>query len=87
MEPRFLLLQVDYLLGYACAGSMFQFCVLPRDSKVANPLGHQLSMATRADKLSIIAAAIQVYRVIKAQFRSLPDSYMWSTSDHLSTIE
>ncbi len=30
-----LLLQVEYLLCYACAGSMLQFCAVPRDSSVA----------------------------------------------------
>jgi len=62
---------------------MFQFCVLPRESKVARTLGRQLSMATKSDQLSIIAAAIKVYRVIKAQRGDLPDSYMWLTSEHL----
>ena len=85
-----LLLQVEYLLCHACAGSMLQFCALPRDSSVARTLGRQLSMAIPSDRLCIIAVAIQVYQVIKAQRGHLPDHYFplgCQQSTSFSTVE
>ena len=38
-------LQVEYVMSYACAGSMLQICALPRDSDVTRTLGCQFSMA------------------------------------------
>ncbi len=70
-----LLLEVEYFMYYACAGSMLQFCALPRDGNVARTLGRQFSMAIEADRLCIIAVATQVYQVIKAQRGHLPDHY------------
>ncbi len=85
-----LLLQVEYLMCYACAGSVLQFCALPRDSNVARTLGRQFSMAIQADQLCIIAVAIQVYQVIKAQRGQLPDHYFslgCQQSTSFSTVE
>jgi len=85
-----LLLQVEYLMCYACAGSVLQFCALPRDSNVARTLGRQFSMAIQADRLCIIAVAIQVYQVIKAQRGQLPDHYFplgCQQSTSFSTVE
>jgi len=85
-----LLLQVEYLMCYACAGSLLQFCALPRDSNVARTLGRQFSMAIQADRLCIIAVAIQVYQVIKAQRGQLPDHYFplgCQQSTSFSTVE
>ena len=62
-------------MRYACAGSVLQFCALPRDSNIPRTLGHHFSMAVQADQLCIIAVAIQVYQVIKAQRRQLPDHF------------
>ena len=85
-----LLLQVEYLMCYACAGSLLQFCALPRDSNIVRSLGRQFSMAIQADRLCIIAVAIQVYQVIKAQRGQLPDHYFplgCHQSRSLSTVE
>ncbi|KAA6419341.1 MAG: hypothetical protein FRX49_10740 [Trebouxia sp. A1-2] len=54
--------KVEYLLCYACAGPILQFCVLPRGSKIPRMLGSEMSMGTQAGRLRIIAVAIQVYQ-------------------------
>ena len=85
-----LLLQVEYLMCYACAGPLLQFCAFSRDSNVASTPGRQFSMAAQADRLYIIAVAIQVYQVIKAQRDQLPDHYFplgSQQSTSFSTIE
>ena len=74
-EAVSLLLQVEHLMCYACAGSVLQFGVLPGDSNIPRTLGRQFSMAVQADELCIIAVAIHVYQVIKAQRRQLPDHF------------
>ena len=85
-----LLLPVEYLMCYACAGPVLQFCALPRDSNVARMVGRQFSMAIQADRLCIIAVAIQVYQIIKAQRGQLPDHYFplgCQQSTSFSTVE
>lgn len=85
-----LLLQVEYLMCYACAGSVLQFCAVPRDSNIVKTLGRQFSLATQADRLCIIVVAIQMYQVIKAQHAQLPDHYFplgCQQSTSFSTIE
>ncbi|KAL0049855.1 hypothetical protein WJX82_011194 [Trebouxia sp. C0006] len=67
--------KVEHLMCYACAGSVLQFGVLPGDSNIPRTLGRQFSMAVQADELCIIAVAIHVYQVIKAQRRQLPDHF------------
>jgi len=64
------------LVCYACAGSVLQFCVVPRDGNIPRTLGRPFSMAVQADQLCIIAVAIQVYQVVKAQRRQLPDHFL-----------
>ncbi len=47
-------------------------------------------MASRVGRLHIIAAAVQVYQVIKAQRQHLPNHYFplgWKQSTSLSSIE
>ncbi len=85
-----LLLQVKYLMCYACAGSRLQFCVLPWGIKVPRTLGPELSLAATNDKLRVVAIAIQMYQVLKAQSRQLPDHYLplgYSQSTAFSTID
>ncbi len=82
--------QVEYLLCYACAGPILQFCVLPRGSNIPRMLGTEISMGTQAGRLRIIAVAIQVYQVIKAQRAHLPDHYFplgWTDHSSFSSIE
>ncbi|KAL3139897.1 hypothetical protein ABBQ38_004191 [Trebouxia sp. C0009 RCD-2024] len=82
--------KVEYLLCYACAGPILQFCVLPRGSNIPRMLGSEMSMGTQAGRLRIIAVAIQVYQVIKAQRAHLPDHYFplgWTDHTSLSSIE
>ncbi|KAL0021284.1 hypothetical protein WJX79_008029 [Trebouxia sp. C0005] len=82
--------KVEYLLCYACAGPILQFCVLPRESKIPRMLGSEMSMGTQAGRLRIIAVAIQAYQVIKAQRAHLPDHYFplsWTDHTSLSSIE
>ncbi|KAL0021267.1 hypothetical protein WJX79_002534 [Trebouxia sp. C0005] len=82
--------KVEYLLCYACAGPILQFCVLPRGSKIPRMLGSEMSMGTQAGRLRIIAVAIQAYQVIKAQRAHLPDHYFplgWTDHTSLSSIE
>ena len=82
--------QVEYLLCYACAGPILQFCVLPWGSNIPRMLGSEMSMGTQAGKLRIIAVAVQVYQVIKAQRAHLPDHYFplgWTDHTSLSSIE
>ena len=90
LDKMLLFLQVEYLLCYACAGPILQFCVLPRGSKIPRMLGSEMSMGTQAGRLRIIAVAIQVYQVIKAQRAHLPDHYFplgWTDHTSLSSIE
>ncbi|KAL0018008.1 hypothetical protein WJX77_012738, partial [Trebouxia sp. C0004] len=82
--------KVEYLLCYACAGPILQFCVLPWGSNIPRTLGSEMSMGTQAGRLRIIAVAIQVYQVIKAQRAHLPDHYFplgWTDHTSLSSIE
>ncbi|KAL3147116.1 hypothetical protein ABBQ38_015071 [Trebouxia sp. C0009 RCD-2024] len=83
--------KVEYLLCYACAGPIFQFCVLPRGNKVPIRLGSEMSMDTQAGRLHIIAVGIQVYQVIKAQRAHLrSDHYFplgWTDRTSFSSIE
>ncbi|DBB05864.1 TPA: hypothetical protein ACH3X3_009873 [Trebouxia sp. C0006] len=78
------------LLCYACAGPILQFCVLPWGSNIPRMLGSEMSMGIQAGKLRIIAVAVQVYQVIKAQRAHLPDHYFplgWTDHTSLSSIE
>ncbi|KAL0049815.1 hypothetical protein WJX82_010385 [Trebouxia sp. C0006] len=53
-------------------------------------LGSEMSMGIQAGKLRIIAVAVQVYQVIKAQRAHLPDHYFplgWTDHTSLSSIE
>ncbi|KAL0034364.1 hypothetical protein WJX77_011114 [Trebouxia sp. C0004] len=53
-------------------------------------LGSEMSMGTQAGRLRIIAVAIQVYQVIKAQLAHLPDHYFplgWTDHTSFSSIE
>ena len=82
--------QVEYLLCYACAGPILQFCVLPWGSNIPRVLGSEMSMGTQAGRLHIIAVAIQVYQVMKAQHTHLPNHYFplgWTDHTSFSSID
>ncbi len=72
MFPVALVLQVQYLLCYACAGSQFQICAIRRGSSVAYRFRRPLSLATLEDRLQIVFLAVQCYWIMKAQLEQLP---------------
>ena len=67
-----LVLQVQYLLCYACAGSQFQLCAMQRGSSVAYRFRRPLSLVTLEDRLQIVLLAMQCYWIMKAQLEQLP---------------
>lgn len=63
---------------------------MSRDSNIARNLGRQYDMAVQYDQLCIIAVAIKVYQVIKAQRGQLPDQFFplgCQQSTSYSTVE
>ena len=66
------MLQVQYLLCYACAGSQFQICAMQRGSSEAYRFRRPLSLVTLEDRLQIILLAVHSYWIMKAQLQQLP---------------
>ena len=67
-----LLLQVEYLLCYACAGSQFQMCAMRLGTSRAFRFRRPLSLVTLEDRLQIVWIAVQSYWIMKAQAEQLP---------------
>lgn len=63
---------MEYLLCYACAGSVFQMCALQAESPGTHKFRQPLSLLTLEDRLQIVLIAVQSYWVMKAQTNQLP---------------
>ena len=70
------LVQVQYILCYACAGSQFQMCATQQGIPIAHTLGRPLSLARLEDRLQVIWIAVRAYWVIKAQAKQLPAVFL-----------
>lgn len=71
-----LCIQVEYLLGYACAGPQLQLCALQAHGQQAVRVGYTHAINTLQGKVDLIVVVVHLYAILKAQVQQLPISFL-----------